>query len=96
MINQNTYKFCVDGIVCPVDGEVIKYEVTWTTEEMILIERLTEWIDDLVQFPMFQEDFAQRFWKKWQSENSRGFLKVEGIHSGVQIICEMGSHKFKP
>jgi len=95
MIDQNTYKFSIDGIPCPIDGQVIKYDVTWIVEGFVQVELLMEWVEEQVHIPMFQEDFTSRFWEKW-SDGTAGYLKVEGEHSGVRIISEVGMSKYKP
>ena len=95
MIDQNTYKFSLDGVPCPIDGKLIKYDVTWTVEGFVQVETLMEWVEEQIKTPMFQEDFARLFWEKW-SDGTTGYLTVEGEHSGVRLTSEIGMSKYKP
>ena len=70
---QNKYEMDVDGIICPVDGQSIKYNLVFTTGDKIEVEGILEWSDGTI-----------------------GYLKVEGEHSGVRIISEIGMSKYKP
>ena len=88
---QNRYEMDVDGIICPVDGQSIKYNLVFTTGDKIEVEGILEWIEEQKSTPMFQEDFARKFAEYWFAPVERDHLTVTGVHSGVHITSEVTS-----
>lgn len=88
---QNKYEMDVDGIICPVDGQSIKYSLVFKTTDKIEVEAILEWIEEQKSTPMFQEDFARKFAEYWFAPTLEDRLTVIGVHSGVHITSEVTS-----
>ena len=88
---QNRYEMDVDGIICPVDGQSIKYNLVFKTGDKIEVEAILEWVEEQKSTPMFQEDFARKFAEYWFAPVRDDHLIVRGVHSGVHITSEVTS-----
>jgi hypothetical protein len=64
---------------CPVDKKPDVYKLTLTTDHMILVEILSEYIKECATKEIFQEDLTEGFAREFMCE-----AKTVGYHSGIK------------
>jgi hypothetical protein len=67
---------------CPVDGEVIEFDVTIYSEDMIEVEDILDHVRDMTASHIMQEPFTQRL-----ADRLNVSVTTIGTHSGVKITC---------